>query len=284
MVSKRRNTAIFFTILLSLLLNSSEAYTADWPAVYKKIQSKYEAFKQEITDLTMEQEITQKIGMEITSRAKLFKKGDKFRMEMVANMGGKGAAPGGSASKSSIIYDGKDTWIIMPFIGKQKIPAKEALKHQANRDWWDLFSSDSRLTGQEKVAERDCYVIEMSEEEPSPYDKVWVDIETLVMVKGESGAQDSTAPPMTWVNSDFRKVDDKWEMPYRTDIYTDGTLASTAITKSIKINKVIPDDFFNPHLIKADGPGLNSLMQGMLEDMMSRDESLRDREEEKDID
>lgn len=263
MVSKRRSIAVFLTVLLSLALSSSEAYTDDWPELFEKIQSKYAAFEQEITDITMEQETVQASNMGMSSRVKIFKKGNKFRMQMAAKM--PGMPTGMGQLVSTIIYNGKETWMIAPFIGKQKLPAKEALKHQFNSNWWELVSSDSRIMGTEVVVERRCYVIEIRGEEASLYDKVWIDAESLDLVQAESST-------MAWVNSDFRKIDDRWEMPYKTEVYMGGALTATVQTKSIEINKGVPDDFFNPHIIKAKGPGLDSLMGGMLKGMASGEE------------
>ena len=64
-----------------------------------------------------------------------------------------------------IICDGKDTWMISPFMGKQKLSYEEGREYQMGTDWWKFISEKTKVVGVERVGERECYVLDVEEEE-----------------------------------------------------------------------------------------------------------------------
>jgi len=196
----------------------------------------------------------------ITLEAKLFRKGKKFRMETKTQMPGMPKESGGM--ETTVIYDGKDTWMISPFMGKQKLPKEKQEEHQAERSWWGLASENAKIVGTEKVGNRECYVVEIQEQKESHFNRVWLDKKNLVLAKAESkGAKEKA---MFWVYSDFRKIKGDWEMPYKTEIYEGTKLMSTTLVKSLKVNKGLSDDLFNPDKVKVEGSGMQEMMKRMM--------------------
>jgi len=169
-------------------------------------------------------------------------------------------------TETIVIYDGKDTWKISPFMGKRKLSGEEGKQYQRARNWWELVSENAKIVGSEKVDKRECYVVEIEKGGEFPFTKVWLDKGNLILTKGESkGPKGKT---IVWIHSDFRKIKGDWEMPYKTEMYMNGKLMSTSLVKSIDTNKGISDDLFDPDKVqvkeKKKGPGLPGIMKKML--------------------
>ena len=64
-----------------------------------------------------------------------------------------------------IIYDGKDIWMISPFMGKQKLPYEEGKEYQMGMGWWKFISEKTKVVGAERIGERECYVLDVEGEE-----------------------------------------------------------------------------------------------------------------------
>jgi outer membrane lipoprotein-sorting protein len=160
--------------------------------------------------------------------------------------------------KTIIIYDGKDTWMISSFTGKKKkLSGKDEKQYQRERNWWKLISEKAKLLGTEKVGKRECYVVEIEEEE-YPFTKLWLDKRSLVLIKNESKGTEGEI--ILLIHSDLRKIKGDWEMPYKTEMYTDGELMATSLVKSIKINKGLSDDLFDPDKVKIKRKGFGMEM------------------------
>jgi len=111
---------------------------------------------------------------EMTEEIKMLKKGKKFRIETTMQMPEVPDMPEEMALTNVIIYDGKDSWMISPFMGKQKLPYEEGKEYQTGMGWWELISEKAKIVGTEKVGGRECYVVEIKEEE-SPFTRMWLD-------------------------------------------------------------------------------------------------------------
>jgi len=61
----------------------------------------------------------------------------------------------------------------------------------------------------------------------------------------------------------------KWEMPYKMEIYIDDQLQSTMETKSVEINKGLSDDLFDPDKVEIRG-NMEEMMRKMREQMMKK--------------
>lgn len=242
--------------LISLILGASQGLTADWQSILKQAKTKYAKFEKEVKDMTIVREMTMTTSEgKMTSESKVFKKGKKFRIENTMQI-----PDMPSGMKTIIIYDGKETWMISPMRGKKKLSQEEQKQYQTG-DWWDFLSEKGQLVGTEKVGKRDCYIVQIKEQKESPYTKVWLDKKDLVLVKAES--KESKGETMLMVFSDFRKIKDKWEMPYMTEMYVDGKLASTILVKSLKTNTGLSDDLFDSD--KVETPNMQEMMKKMMQ-------------------
>ncbi len=251
--------------LMILLLGVSHGLAADWPSILKQGKERYANFEKEVKDMAIVQESTMVTPeRKITSEMKLFSKGKKFRMEAKTEM--PEASPGMGGMETITIYDGNDMWMISPFMGKQKLPKEKEKEHQAEKNWWGMISEKAKIVGTEKVGNRECYVVEITEKKESHFDKVWLDKKNLVLTKAESRGAKGKA--LIWLYSDFRKIKGDWEMPYKTEIYEGNKLMSTTLVKSLKVNKGLSDDLFDPNKVKAKESGMGDMMKMMMKQRM----------------
>ena len=272
MTEKIHNTGVkvLLMALLSLVLAAGQGFTTDVSSILKEAEAKYAKFEEEIKDMTIVQEIkTVTSEGEITSEMKMLKKGKKFRIETTIEVPESSETPEGMGGiETIIIYDGEDTWMISPFMGKKKLSGDEEKQYQRERNWWELVSEKAEIVGTEKVGKRVCYVVEIKEEEEFPFTKVWLDKTDLVLIKSESKKPEEKT--VLLVHSDFRKIKGDWEMPYKSKIYVDGEPTTTFVVKSLEINKGLSDDLFDPDKIKVKIKGLD--IQEMTRKMMLQKE------------
>jgi outer membrane lipoprotein-sorting protein len=229
-------------------------------SILEKLEAKYAKFEEEIKDMTTVQEIKVVTPEgEMVSEMQMLRKGEKFRMDTTMQMSQAPDMPEGMGEmKTIIIYDGKDTWMISSFTGKKKkLSGKDEKQYQRERNWWKLISEKAKLLGTEKVGKRECYVVKIEEEE-YPFTKLWLDKRNLVLIKNESKGTEGEI--ILLIHSDFRKIKGDWEMPYKTEMYTDGELMATSLVKSIKINKGLSDDLFDPDKVKIKRKGFGMEM------------------------
>jgi len=265
-VKKINNVGVIalLALLVISVLGVSLGLTQDWSSILEQAEAKYAKFESEVKDMTIVQE-TKVITPEgeMVSEIKMLKKGEKFRMETRMEAPETPEMPKGMAGMETIIiYDGKDTWMISSFMGKKKLSGEEAKQYQRERNWWELISEKAKIVGTEKVGNRVCYVVEIEEEEDSPFTRLWLDKKNLDLTKGESkGPKGET---IVWIHSDFRKIKGDWQMPYKTEIYADGKLMSTLLVKSLEINKGVSDDLFDPNKVKIKGFDIQKMMRQMM--------------------
>ncbi len=274
MTEKIHNTGVkvLLMALLSLVLGVSQGLTTDVSSILKGAEAKYAKFEEEIKDMTILEEMTVVTSEgELTLEMKKLKKGKKFREETKFEVPQSLETPEGTGGVETItIYDGKDTWMISPFMGKEKLSGDGEKQYQflRERNWWELISEKAKIVGTEKVGKRVCYVVEIEEEEESTFTKVWLDKANLILVKGESKKPEEKT--VLLVQSDFRKIKGDWEIPYKTEMYVDGEITYTFVIKSIKINKGLSDDLFDPDKVKVKMKGLD--IQEMMRKMMLQKE------------
>ena len=254
----RKGVIVLVMALAGLMLGVSEGQTAPWSNILEEIKAKYVNFEKEVKDITILQEMKASAPQgEITSEMKILKKGKKFRMEIILPTS---EIPAGM--KIIIISDGKDSWLISPFMGKQKLSEEEEKEYQGI-DWWDWFSEKVKIVGTEKVAEQECYVVEIEEERRVPFTKVWVDKKGLLLIKAED--EGPAKKKIGYLFSDFRKIEGGWELPYRIEISMDGSPLYTSFIKSLEINSGLSDDLFDPDKVEVKGPNMQEMMKKMMQ-------------------
>jgi outer membrane lipoprotein-sorting protein len=252
-------------LVVLCLFITVNVFAITWDELKAQIEAKYAGFSDEIKDMemVMESETKGMEGMEEVgpSEVKMFKKGEKYRMEMKMNMPEGSGMPGGMTN--ILIFDGKDLWTVNQFTGKQKLPADANASAKGQISWWEDIPEKGKIIGSEKVGDRDCYIVESwSEENKEDKIKGWVDKKALLLIQMEfQGGKGETFKVM---NSNFKKVE-KWEMPYTTEVFADGKLMTKSTIKTLNINKGLSDDLFDADKVSAATPG----MPGM-KDMMKK--------------
>ncbi len=253
---------------MSLVFVASQGLTKDLSSMLKELQAKYAKFEEEIKDMSIMQEtkVVTPEG-EMVSKIEMLRKGEKFRMDTAMDMSQAPDMPEGMGEmKTIVIYDGKDMWMISSFTGKKKkLSGEHKKQYQRERNWWKLISEKAKIVGTEKVGKRLCYVVEMEDKE-YPFTRLWLDKTSLVLVKGESKGKEGET--ILLINSDFKKIKGDWERPYKTEVYSDGKLMSTSLVKSMKINKGLSDELFDPNKvkIKRKGFGMREMMKQMIQE------------------
>jgi len=133
------------------------------------------------------------------------------------------------------------------------------------RNWWEIDKENAQITGSELFLEKDCYVINYRKPEPRENYKIWVDKETLLLLKEEktgsiegAGQKDPAANKMSVQASvrqykDFRKVAGGLAMPFITETVEKGKENTFKYLKALKLGENIPEDLFLslPEKIKA---------------------------------
>jgi len=260
----RRIKKVLLLGIMSLVLMVGQVLAQDLATILEQAEANYAKFENEVKDMTILQEmkVVTPEG-EMVSEIKMLKKGEKFRMETRIQMPEAPEMPAGM--ETIIIYDGKDTWMISPFLGMKKLSGEEEKQYQKDRNWWKLVSEKAKIVGTEKVGERECYVVEIEQGAEYPFTRLWVDKKNLYLIKGESkGPKKET---IIWILSDFKKVKGTWEIPYKTETYADGKLVSTSLVKTLEINQGLSDDLFTVPEVKEEkkkGPGFPGMMKKML--------------------
>jgi len=227
-------------ILLIILFNGYCATGADSSEILNAIKNKYDGFEAGIKDMRLEMEIeTDAAGPHIKAEQTVLKKGEKIRVESLIRV------PSIEKPETSIfIHDGRNSWVISPERGTTELlPESKAEQFRTEERWWEKVLRNARITGEDKVGEREAVIIEIEDEQGGAPASLWVDKNDLVLLQAESRTADGQNA--RWVFSEFRKVN-SWDMPYRTEMYLGDTLQSTSTIRSFEINQGLSDEVFTP--------------------------------------
>ena len=268
----KRNKVKWSVILLvvSVILFSAigQGFSQSLSDILRKAESNYKNFNQDFKDMTMvfDAKIFTPEG-EMTSEMKLFTKGEKSRSEIAMQIPEAAGMPEGMGSMLVVvIFDGQDVWMISPFIGKKKltaVQAEEQMYYQTGMNWWRSISDKAKYIGIERINNRECYVLEIEAGGASLYSRIWVDKNNLFLVQTE-GKNDS-GETMRMIFSDFRKIKDNWELPYKTEGFMDEVQMMTILLKSFEINQGLSDDLFDVDKVEVSGPSVQEMMQNLMQ-------------------
>ncbi|MBU4304508.1 MAG: outer membrane lipoprotein-sorting protein [Candidatus Omnitrophica bacterium] len=263
MVKNKMVISVCAVMLMAATTGAEQVFAADWPAVLQQIKAKYSQFGNDIQDISITQQMTT-VAPEGTMviEMTLLQKGKKFRSEGSMNM--PGAPSGMGPMKTTVIFDGKDTWMIAPMMGKKKLSPQESKDQQKDKNWWELVSEQAKITGMEQTGGRECYVVAMNDPENAPFTRMWLDKNNLVLMKMESKGR--KREPVVIEFSDFKKVKGEWEMPYKTEMYANGKLMSTIQVKALQVNKGVADEQFDAGKVPVEKQGFP--MGDMMKQMM----------------
>ncbi|TET05262.1 MAG: outer membrane lipoprotein-sorting protein [Candidatus Atribacteria bacterium] len=268
----KRNKVKWSVILLvvSVILFSAigQGFSQSLSDILRKAESNYKNFNQDFKDIAIvfDAKIYTPEG-EMLSEMKLFLKGEKFRSEIVMQIPEAAGMPEGMSSiLVVVIFDGQDAWMISPFMGKKKltnVQAEEQMYYQTGMNWWKSISDKAKYIGIERINNRECYVLEIEAEGASLYSRIWVDKNNLFLVQTE-GKNDS-GETMRMIFSDFRKIKDNWELPYKTEGFMDEVQMMTILLKSFEINQGLSDDLFDVDKVEVSGPNIQEMMQNLMQ-------------------
>ena len=247
-------------LMFAALCGPASALTAD--EVLKGASGRYDKFMSSVKDLTVEQEMTAVRG-QMKTQMKMMRKGEKYRVESTTS--GPAGGPGAQMRPvtTAIIFDGKDTWMVSPFAGKRRLETDEALGRGPELSWTEKLKGRLVLLGEEKVADRNAWIIEVQQDEKSPgepgsFAKVWIDTSNYWMLKAQTKMPNGIAESRF---SDFRKVGGDYSWPFLHEVFVDGILQSTSVTKSVKTNSGLSDDLFDASKLTSQGMSLEDMIK-----------------------
>ena len=257
-------------LVVSVILFSAigQGFSQSLSDILREAENNYKDFNQDFKDMAMvfDAKIYTPEG-EMTSEMKLFTKGEKSRSEIVMQFPETAGMPEGMGSMQTIIiFDGQDTWMISPFVGKNKLTTKQAeeqMQYQTGMNWWRSISDKAKYIGIERINNRECYVLEVEAGGASLYNRMWVDKNNLFLVQTE-GKNDS-GETMRMIFSDFKKIKDNWELPYKTEGFMDEVQMMTILLKSFEINQGLSDDLFDVNKVEVSGPNMQEMMQNLMQ-------------------
>lgn len=240
---------------------ADRALADDFSKFIDKAKEKYEQYRSKVQDETVVQEMTTGSSTgEITSENTIYRKGGKMRIDTKMQMPEEARDAGmPQGMMNTVICDGADYWMVTPLTGKRKLGSHEAQAYRAEEYLWDLISDRARMVGSETMGERDCFIVELVGGDDEPSSKVWMDKKTHMVLVVESGGVKGQEDRL--VNSDFRKAEGGWEIPYKTEIFRGKRLISTLVVKSREVNTGLADDFFDPEKISPGKTGTRDLKE-----------------------
>jgi outer membrane lipoprotein-sorting protein len=220
--------ALTLVVAVSVLL-PGDTCADDFSKFVEKAKKKYEEYQAEVLDETIVQEMTTATATgEMTTHTTVYRMGDKMRVDSKMEMPrGAKKADAPQVIESTVVHNGTDYWMATPTVGKRKLGTRERQQYQTERHLWDMIPDKATMIGSEKLGERDCYIVALAGEEDSAGAKLWMDKKSLVIVVVETGGV--RGQKSRTVNSDFRKAEGDWEIPYKTQIFRGERLLSTLV-------------------------------------------------------
>lgn len=192
----------------------------------------------------------------------LTRAGELWRMDATISMGGEDAKQGqGMSMETVVLYDGKEVWTSVMGM-KMKTPKDQAMEKMSFAQYWDEPPVGSTVLGEETVNGRDCYVVEHPKNEFVEHPvKMWIDKEYFVNVQSETYASGKL---MKTVFSDFKPADGDYVIPYKSEVFSDGTkMVDVTITK-VLVNKGVDTAMFDAS--KLDGGSMDLDLQKLMKE------------------
>ena len=90
-----------------------------------------------------------------------------------------------------------------------------------------------------------------------------MDKNNLFLVQTES--KDDSRETTRMIFSDFRKIKDNWELPFKTEGFMDEVPMLTILLKSFEINQGLSDDLFDVDKVEVSGPNIQEMMQNLMQ-------------------
>lgn len=247
----KRVSRIFF-LLLVLLTSSPAASADDVPTILEKARIKYDQFERSVKDITVVQSAKAFTPQgESVTHMKMMKKGKKVRVENTLTIPEAAGLPAGSGSMRTItISDGENAWIFRPGGRKDRLPAEKVGRMPGAGFWWEAVVKNGRVSGLETIRGRECYVIEIAEEQGAPFRKLWLDVSSLVQVQADIVGPNGMHGKVEF--SEFHEIAPGFEIPYITRTIAAGRVMSEVIVTSVQKDTGLDDSLFEPDKTSLD--------------------------------
>jgi hypothetical protein len=173
----------------------------------------------------------------------MYRKGNRWRNDakLSSPKGGKEGT-----IETIVLFDGQDTWTVS--MGMKMKLAPGTSPSSSVPAYWNEPAAGSTIEGKEKVGDRECWVV-ASPKPPagSPggvgVSKVWIDTRSYVYVQSEATV---SGKKVKTVFSDFRKLKNKYEIPYLSEVFSNGTKTMTAKVVKLETGVALADELFDP--------------------------------------
>ena len=255
-------TNIFKPILVFTLLTvfngliSLECTASENRDYFSEAKDKYSEFKNKTNDMALIQsfEAATPDGQTVNEEALTAIKGSKYRVEIKLDLPEDGQLPSGiEDAESMIIFDGTDSWMIPPFTEKEELAYPDSKKYQRDTAFWDTLIANGEMTGEEMLGNYDCILAQATDEKGEKF-TLWIEKDTWNLIQAENHNEGSGK--INFWNSDFRKIEGNWEIPFKQEVYVDGKLVLTSLVKSVKVNQNPADELFDPDRASLKNRGL----------------------------
>ncbi len=231
-IKRLRRFGRFATISLVMMVLTitfaQEGFSTTISQLRQDLLKKIERFDARVRDMTIQIETIMVVDKKEMGKiqSKIFRKGPKARIESRVKVGSDQT----EEITTTIVYDGKDAWMINTL--GQAIKIEDIPKEQM--DPTRFIPEDAVISGEEAIDDRPCYIITFKEFGEECY--LWLDKVRFVPLKMERGGT-----PIFF--KDYRQVAKMWGIPYRTLITEDSREIVSSI-KSVKINTDLSDELF----------------------------------------
>jgi len=262
-----RSLLAVLVLITIFIFGTILSFSQDLTDLITRAENNYRSFNQNFQDLAIvfDAKIFSPEG-EMSSEMKLFLKGEKSRSETLMQLPASAGMPEKMRNMLVVvIFDGQNTWMISPFVGKKKlnaVQAEEQMRFQTGMNWWKFISDKTKYIGMESIGGRDCYLLELEIEGKSPYTRLWVDNNTLFLVQAEG--VNSDGDNIQTIFSDFKKVKGEWQLPYKVEVLMNNSQLMTVLVKSLKINKGISEEMFDINHVEIEESNLQDMIQNMM--------------------
>jgi outer membrane lipoprotein-sorting protein len=256
---------IVLGVFACVALAPSASLSTEWADVSKKLMDRCVKFEKEVKDMTadVEMNVNSPEGPALMGM-KTYMKGDLFRgdIEVKKIPGSEGMPAGMEGMTMAVIGDGKQFWMVSSMTGKQLLPEEEAGKYNMRWRCSEYLPRVGEIVGSETVNGRDCHVV-ATMEVTVEMAKIWLDKETLDLVKAEAKPEDQDLTVMFF--KDYKKVIGDFRYPFVTEIHQNGELISTITVKTVEVNKDLADALFDPDKVEVKGPNIQDMMKKLQE-------------------
>jgi len=177
---------------------------------------------------------------EISSSQTIWKKDRKYRIETISQM-----ELEEEKTKNTILFDGNNIWFVSPFVGITMLPKDEPMLQGFFDDFTKLLPPNSIITGDEKIDNEDCFVIETPDKAEVPLKRIWISKSRFIPLKATGMLKNEL---ITLIFDDYKRIEGIWGIPYKTvTTLRDETICISTIEK-VETGVEIPNELFDVKL------------------------------------